>query len=210
MVLQPFHISSRPQNLGPKITLWNVPSQVYTWKHSPDLPGPHMKNLPPKPLRLAQNIPSDIRSAFENSVRTQTKLHATRSVEEPRTSLASVWARKSCLLSIICRNTQNIDKQENPSPNQWLSLNHFAQKPTWQLWPLAEASTALTALISRLPETYAPPNSNLESKTNLFTRVPNSLPPASAQLLHWFATSYDQKIMFCLHPPEPSVRRDLA
>ena len=88
-----------------------------------------MKTCPQNPSGSHKTSPvTPTRSAFENSDHTQTKLVATCPVDEPRTSLASVRARKSTLktnystflLSIICRTTHNIEKQENPSPHHSL------------------------------------------------------------------------------------------
>ena len=211
------------QNLDPKITLWNVPSQVHTWKHSPDLPDPHMKTCPPNLSGSHKTSPvTPTRSAFENSVRTQTKLVALCPVDEPRTILASVWARKSCntwykkqstlktnystfLLSIICRNTHNIEKQENPSPHHSI-ISHKSPPANFDLSQRLPQHSQRWCLVF-LRHILLP-----HLKTNPFTRVPNSLPIASAQTLSLVRNLIRPEINTALvtRPPEPSVRRDLA
>ena len=71
-------INHRAQNLGPKITPWNVTSQVYTWKHFPNLPCLHQKTWPPNlsgSHKTSQITPT--RSASEKLALTQTKLLVT-------------------------------------------------------------------------------------------------------------------------------------
>ena len=59
MILQPYHTSSRPQNLGSKITLWNNSKHALSGLHMKTLPRPPRsthKNLPPEPLRFTQTF----------------------------------------------------------------------------------------------------------------------------------------------------------